>query len=116
MQFPVQVTFDNVDPSPALETFVREHAAKLERFFDRIVACHVTIDAPHRHQHKGKLYAVRIDLTVPGDVLAVHRAKPDDHAHEDPRVAVRDAFDAARRVLEDYARRRRQDVKAHAAS
>lgn len=66
MQFPVQITFDNLEPSPALETVVREHAAKLERFFDHIMACHVTIDAPHRHQHQGKLYAVRIDLTVPG--------------------------------------------------
>lgn len=113
MQFPVQITFDNLEPSPALETVVREHAAKLERFFDHIMACHVTIDAPHRHQHQGKLYAVRIDLTVPGEKLAVRHAKPEDHAHENPRVAVRDAFDAARRELEDYARRRRADVKTH---
>lgn len=113
MQFPVQITFDNLEPSPALETIVREHAAKLERFFDHIMACHVTIDAPHRHQHQGKLYAVRIDLTVPGEKLAVRHARPEDHAHENPRVAVRDAFDAARRELEDFARRRRADVKTH---
>ncbi|WP_432804184.1 HPF/RaiA family ribosome-associated protein [Azospirillum argentinense] len=69
-------------PSPFLEACVREHAAKLERFFEHITTCHVVLDAPHRHHHKGKLYTVRIDLTVPGGELAVRHAKPADHAHE----------------------------------
>ncbi len=115
MQLPLQITFHNMAPSPLLETCVREHAAKLERFHGRIMACHVVFDAPHRHHRKGKLYTVRIDLTVAGGELAVRHAKPADHAHEDPEVAVRDAFDAIRRELEDYARRRRQDVKTHTA-
>lgn len=116
MQPSLQITFHNMDPSPFLEACVREHAAKLERFFEHIMACHVVLDAPHRHHHKGKLYTVRIDLTVPAGELAVSHAKPADHAHEDPKVAIRDAFDAIRRELEDHARRRRQDVKTHTAS
>lgn len=35
-----------------------------------------------------------------------------DHALEDPSVALRDAFRAARRSLEDYERKRRLDVKS----
>ncbi|CAO3456487.1 hypothetical protein [Azospirillum argentinense] len=35
---------------------------------------------------------------------------------KDPKVAIRNAFDAIRRELEDHARRRRQDVKTHTAS
>jgi cold shock CspA family protein/ribosome-associated translation inhibitor RaiA len=102
-------------PSPAIESQVRDKAAKLERFFDRIIGCHVTIEAPHRHSHKGRLYGVRIDLTVPGREIAVTHTGPQDHRHEDVRVAIGDAFRAAERQLEDHARKARGDVKAHMA-
>lgn len=45
MQIPLQITFRNMDPSPAMEAIVREKAAKLDRFFERIVSCDVTIEA-----------------------------------------------------------------------
>lgn len=45
-------------------------------------------------------------------LIAIRHAHPADHAHEDPFVALRDAFRAARRRLEDYERKRR-DVKRH---
>jgi len=114
MRLPLQVTFRNMHRSPALETIIREHAGGLERFCDAITHCRVEVEAPHRHHHKGKLYTVRIDLTVPRGELVAGRHHPEDHAHEDPKVAVRDAFDAIRRELEDYVRRLRLDVKTHA--
>ncbi|HUU24039.1 MAG TPA: HPF/RaiA family ribosome-associated protein, partial [Methyloceanibacter sp.] len=73
-------------------------------------------EAPHRHHHKGKLYSVHIDISVPGKDLVVDRAKPLDHAHEDVYLAVRDAFNAAVRQLEDYTRRVRGEVKTHEAA
>lgn len=115
MQFPLDISFRNMDPSPAVEARVREKAAKLVRFYDRIISCTVVVEAPHRHHHKGKLYSVHIDISVPGKDLVVDRAKPLDHSHEDVYVAVRDAFNAAGRRLEDYARRMRGDVKTHAS-
>ena len=66
MQIPLQISFRNMDPSPAVEAIVREKAAKLDRFLDRIVSCDVTIEAPHRHHHKGKLYKVRSDIGIRG--------------------------------------------------
>jgi ribosomal subunit interface protein len=113
MQLPLRVTFKNMDPSPAIEDHVREKSAKLERFFDRIIGLHVTIEAPHRHQRKGRLYAVRIDLSVPGQDIAVTHSGPLDHRHEDIRVAVSDAFKAAARQLEDHVRKARGAVKEH---
>lgn len=108
----LQITFHNIDASEAVERKVRERASELEQFFDRIIACHVVIERPNRRRH-GDLYRVRIDLTVPGKRLVVRRSPAENHAHEDVYVAVRDAFDAARRRLEDHARRRRGAVKAH---
>lgn len=111
MQIPVQITFRDMEPSPAIEERVRERAAKLERFFDRITSCRVVIEEPHLHQHKGKLFHVRIDITVPGNELVANRNPSNNHGHEDVYVAIRDAFNAAERQLEDHARKLRIRVK-----
>jgi ribosomal subunit interface protein len=113
MQIPLQITFRNMEPSAALETKIREKAGKLERYADQITRCHVVIEAPHQHQHQGKLFSVKIDITLPNKEILVTRHPQQHHAHEDIYVALRDAFDAARRQLEDYVRVRRGDVKTH---
>lgn len=114
MQQPLQITFRNMDPSPGLETAIREKAVKLEALYDRITGCHVVVEQPHRRHHQGTLYHVRIDLTVPGEELIARRDPPEHHAHEDAYVAVRNAFDAIKRQLQDHVRRTRGVVKAHA--
>lgn len=112
MQTPLQITFHQLPPSPALEADVRKWVDELETFFDRIVSCRVLIEAPHHHHHQGRLYRVRIEIGVPGEHIVVGRSPDEDHAHADPHVAVRDAFRAARRQLEDHVRRLRPD-KSH---
>lgn len=113
MQLPLEITFRNMDPSEAVAGKVRERADKLDRFSDQLIGCRVIIEAPHRHQHKGGLYHVRIDMTVPGRELVVSRAPGDNQAHQDVYVAVRDAFGAARRQLEEHTRSVRGRVKSH---
>ncbi|MBS1188852.1 MAG: putative sigma 54 modulation protein/ribosomal protein [Rhodocyclaceae bacterium] len=110
MQIPLQITFHDLPHSDALEAKIREKAAKLEAFYPRINSCRVIVEEQRRHQHQGKLFNVRIDLKVPGHELAVNR----DH-EEDVFVALRGAFDAAKRLLEDTVRLQRGDVKAHDA-
>lgn len=111
MQIPLQISFRDMEPSAAVEDKIRERALKLDRYYERIMGCRVVIEAPHRRHHQGKLYHVRIDLTVPQGELVVSREPVENHAHEDIYVAIRDAFDAAQRRLADYARRQRGDVK-----
>jgi len=113
MTFPLSVTFRDMDPSPALEEFVRQWAAKLEHFSDHIERCHVVLERPHQHHRQGQTVHVRVTLAVPGTDVVVSRDHSLDHAHEDAYVAIRDAFQAARRQLEDHVRRLRQDVKTH---
>jgi cold shock CspA family protein/ribosome-associated translation inhibitor RaiA len=102
-----------MDPSDAVEAKVRERVDRLETFFGRINACRVVVEAPHRHHRKGKIYHVRIEIGVPGRTLIVDRDPGQHHAHEDVYVAIRDAFDAARRQLEDHSRKAAGKVKAH---
>ena len=114
MQQPLQITFRDIPRSEALEADIREKAAKLDQFYEKVMACRVMVEAPHSHHHKGNLYHIRIDLTVPGGEIVVKRGPQEHHAHEDPYVAVRDAFNAAQRQLQDYARKQRGKVKSHA--
>jgi len=113
MQTPLEVSFRNMDRSDAVEARVREKAEKLERFFDRVTSCRVVIEATNRQHTKGNLYHVHIELGVPGSQVVVDRNPGNKHAHEDVYVAVRDAFNAARRRLEDHSRRKAGKVKAH---
>jgi cold shock CspA family protein/ribosome-associated translation inhibitor RaiA len=115
MQIPVEVSFRGVPRWERAEAEVKRHAAELERYFDRITSCRVLIQAPHLRQQRGQLYRVRIDLTVPGREIVVKR-DPMEHApHEDLYIAIRDAFRAARRQLQDYVRERRGQTKVHDA-
>ncbi|MBK6312989.1 MAG: ribosome-associated translation inhibitor RaiA [Blastocatellia bacterium] len=116
MQQPIQISFRNVDPSEAVEANIRSKIDWLETFYDRIQSCRVVIEVPHRHRHQGRIYQVRLDLTVPGAEFVVNREAGLNGAHEDVYVAIRDAFDAARRRVEDYARRQRGETKAHDAT
>ena len=113
MEIPLQVTFRSTPPSRAVEAHIREKAEKLDTFYSRIMGCRVVVEAPHRRHHKGKLYHVRIDMTVPGGELVVNREPSKHIEYEDVYVAVRDAFDAARRQLQNFAKRQRRDVKTH---
>lgn len=115
MKIPLQITFRHMEHSDALDAKIREKAQKLEQFSEHIMSCRVTIDLEHRHHHQGKLYSVKIDITMPGKEFIADRHPDKHHAHEDVYVALRDAFDASRRQLEDYVRIQRGKVKEHEA-
>lgn len=108
MQVPLQIVVRDTPHSPALDARIREKALKLEEFDPRIISCRVTVEEGSKHRHQGRQFSVRIDLRVPGREIAVTR----EH-HEDVYVALRDAFDSAKRQLEDVVREKRGDVKAH---
>ena len=113
MQLPLQITFHNLDRSEAVEARIRERAEKLEQYYGRIMGCRVAVEAQHKHHRHGNHYHVRIDVTVPNGELVASRQPDEHHSHTDVYVAVRDAFDAICRQLEDYGRRERRQFKSH---
>lgn len=113
MKLPLQITFRGIESSDPLEADIREKAGHLDRFSPDIMSCRVTVEARHKHRRDGNLYHVGVDLTVPGREIVTGRELTLHHGHTDAYVAIRDAFDEARRQLEDYERERRQQVKAH---
>lgn len=114
MQIPVQITFDGMPPSEALADKIRRKVAHLEQLHADLISCRVVVEQPHRHQHQGGLYQVRVELGVRGQTPIVGgREGPSDHAHEDVYVAVRDAFDAVERQLRAFVERQHRRTKSH---
>lgn len=111
MKLPVQVTFRDLVPLPSLEGDIRRRAAKLEEFAPDLSSCHVVVEATGNRHHQGHRYLVKIDLRLPGEQIFAGQ----HHGSEDIELAVRGAFDAMARRLEDHVRKRRGQVKQHAA-
>ena len=117
MPIPLEVTFENgLASSDALLRRISKEAEKLEKFHGRIVSCRVAVKGrSHRRKH-GDLFDVRLQISTPGGRdIVIDRNPPSDHAHEDAYVAIRDAFNAARRRLQDRHRRQEGKTKVHEA-
>ena len=108
------ITFQSMEPSPALRQEIERRTAKLERIVTRPLTCHVTVRQQEQRHLQGNRYVVHAHLTMPGTTIEAGKTPRADHTHEDPLVAVRDTFDALRRQLEEHLRIRRGAVKTHA--
>jgi ribosome-associated translation inhibitor RaiA len=115
MEAPLNITFHDLDKSEAIETRIRERAERLEERFGRIVSCTVTLASPNRRRRKGNLFSCSVDVSIPGAEIVASRNPDDDHSHESVHVAIRDAFNAAERRLEDAVRKMRGEIKRREA-
>jgi cold shock CspA family protein/ribosome-associated translation inhibitor RaiA len=116
MQVPLNVTFRKVRKNAAVESLIRDQAAKLERVCDHIVSCRLAVEKPQEHQKSGNSFRVRIDVTVPPEhELVVTREAGQGDLHEQLSTVVRDAFGAMRRRLRKLVEKQHGDIKAHPA-
>jgi cold shock CspA family protein/ribosome-associated translation inhibitor RaiA len=129
MRLTPTITFRGLDRSDALESEIHARLRRLETYCGSIMGCRVLVELAQRHHEAGNRYHVRIDLTVPGEEIVVaheaslhataqdidveraRKADEPDPERKHARVAIREAFDTARRRLQDYVRRRRGTVK-----
>ncbi|HEY9787097.1 MAG TPA: HPF/RaiA family ribosome-associated protein [Candidatus Obscuribacterales bacterium] len=115
MKLPVQVVFRNMKRSEWLASVIREKVGKLDNICDSLMSCRVVVEIPHRHHRKGNFYHIRIDISAPEAEIVVNREPPEHAQAEDLNAALRDAFDSAKRKVEDYVRKRRGFVKTHSS-
>lgn len=110
----LQITFRNMESSAALETRIRELVQKLQRFSTQIIKCQVVVEAPHhQHHEQGALFDFQVNIAVPGKEIIIGHTHSKNPSHTNAYVALRDAFRAARRQLQEYERIRRLEVKSH---
>lgn len=108
MTFPIQLAFHQMDRSDALDSAIRERAEKLAKFHPGITNVHVAVTQETRHSTKGRQFNVRLDVHVKGRSFAITQ-----QGDEDAFVATRDAFDAAKRLLDSELDTARGFVKQH---
>jgi cold shock CspA family protein/ribosome-associated translation inhibitor RaiA len=114
MQVPVEISFQNSEPSEAIRSEIERHARRLEKFHDRITSCQVTVTAPATRHHQGNLFSIHIRVAMPQHKdIVVTKTHADTAEHEHVLVAIKDAFGAAQRQIEDAARDMRGQVKQH---
>lgn len=104
---PIQITI-RFPATSTLEEHIRNKSSKFTQFYDRMTSCRIVLEFEQKHKRRGKLYNIRIDVTVPGKELVVTRK-----SDEDVYVAIRDAFNAIIRQLENHSHKRHGRVKTH---
>jgi hypothetical protein len=115
MESGLEIAFHNLQPSPAVETNIRNRVAKLERIYPRMTGCRVSVECEHKQHRTGNVCSVHIEMLVPGSKLVVSREP--HHVRERlarPRVhsLVRQAFHAAEAQLKAFKEQQHGDVKA----
>ncbi len=106
MLTPLEISFHGLERSDAVEDRIREKFKRIESHFDRITHARVVIEAPKRRPSRAKIFNVKIEIGVPGHKPIVASYEPaDEGGHSDVMLAVRDAFSAAQRQVDDRVRR-----------
>jgi ribosome-associated translation inhibitor RaiA/cold shock CspA family protein len=114
VQRPTRISFKGMDPSPAIEAEIASKVSMLERHFGRTIGYDVVIEAPPHGSRRGHPFGVRLEISVPGGPpVVVSHTHHDREDHDDAYVAIRDAFNAAKRQLQDRTRKQRGEVKLH---
>lgn len=107
----LKIQYLGFSESPAISEIVREHVDRLEKLNDKVISCHVIISKPHRKHHQGNTYQVKLRIHLAGTNIIIDKDPGKNHAHEDIRVTIRDAFLAAKRKVEDFSKIRSGLVK-----
>lgn len=129
MLTPPTITFKGINSSSSLEAEIRRHIGVLDSYNGSLIGCRVVIERSRHHQ-SGNHFHVGIDISLPGEEIVVSHeptllstalaAEADkvtkeielDREHKHVAVAIRDAFDVAKRKLQSTTERHRGEVKA----
>ncbi|MBV1694462.1 MAG: HPF/RaiA family ribosome-associated protein [Hyphomicrobiales bacterium] len=103
----LEIQFHGIEKSAAVEARVVQKHAKLKQHFGRMTACRVVIEAPQRSASKPTAIAVKIEISVPDHKpIIVSHEREAAHVQEELFGALKDAFDAALRRIDELADQR----------
>ncbi len=116
MQVPLEIDFKDSEPSKAIKAEIEREARRLEKFSSRITSCQVTVIGPAKHHRHGVPFKIDVRIAMPNrKEIVVNRTHDDVKQNEYVTAAIKDAFAAAQRRVEDAVREMRGDVKPHEA-
>lgn len=100
------VIFHSMDPSEAVRQRGELLLERLARLAPGIMRGRMMIESRHRRHHQGNVFHVSVQVHLAGVDVEVTNDPDLNHAHEDVYVAMRDAFNAAKRQLGERGARR----------
>ena len=74
MQTPVELEFQDMAASPAVEQQVADHVKKLEQLYGRITACRIVVKGPGQRHQTGGLYDDQNSAGAAGRLRSQYRA------------------------------------------
>jgi cold shock CspA family protein/ribosome-associated translation inhibitor RaiA len=101
MQVPIEIAFHNLDSDPWAEREIRARVAKLEKIYDRLVACRVRVDQRATNSTGTIPPVVRIELGIPGHKDLVVSHEPDHLQRKFQAPDLHNAINEAFRIAED---------------
>lgn len=112
MLTPLEISFHGLERSEAIEARIREKFGRIEKHFDRITHARVAIGSPRRRAPLPKIFHVKIEIGIPGHKpIFVNHEPVDDGAHGDIGMALKDAFAAASRQVDELVARMDKPAK-----
>jgi len=114
MQTPAEVVFRHCEATEELRAEIAAQVERLEKFSPRITSCRVVVTGPQTRHRRGGLFQVELFVAMPEHKdIVVDRRHADSPEREHALVAIREAFEAAARQIEDAMRDMRGQVKTH---
>jgi cold shock CspA family protein len=114
MQTPVQIDFQGLDVNPEIRRVIDARLKQFEDRFGRITAGRIMLKAPGGHHRTGGQYEITVRLALPdGREVNIGRTPLKDERYADLNFAINDAFNRARRQLQDQVRKLQGQVKQH---
>ena len=114
MQTPVDIAFRHCEPSEEIRSEIAAQLQRLEKFSPRITSCRVVVTGPQTGHRRGG-FEVELRIAMPDhNKVVVDKSHADAPEREHALVAIREAFDAAVRQIENVMREFRGQVKHHA--
>lgn len=99
MQTAPVISYHNLDPSPAVDAIARRRTEKLERLFERIIGCDLSLEALQRRKRHGRTVRAHLVVHLPGPDLSVERTVAQSSAQDDLILAVNRVFSAVEKML-----------------
>ena len=115
MQTPVEIAFRHYHPSDEVRAEIAAQARRLEQLNARITSCRVVVTGPQNRHRNGDVFDVELRIAMPNhkDII-VDRCRDEAPEREHALVAIREAFGAARRQIEDAERKVHDSLKLYA--
>ena len=111
MDVPPEIAFRHIEPTDAIKAKILDKIDELEEIYPGLVSCRVMVEDESPGRTSGKMFNVRLDISIPHHDVVVSRQRSDEPAGQELTQVINDAFARAKRQIKEQKARQSGDVK-----